>query len=330
MTALGSRGHRAPLGRAVIDVARMLALVPWLIERPGVSVAETSAAFGTTEATIRSDLHHLDFCGLPGLGGGDLFQVDLVADRVVVSMADELRRPLRPTASEALRLVLTADGVAEVLGDEVPALRSAVAKVRDALGVPGQVADVLPDEPLAVTAKLRDAVRDAKRITFEYRGRADEQPRPRQVEPWQMHVINGIWYLQGLDRPTGAGRVFRVDRMFDVEVLSADRDHPVPSQLPEPRYQAAPDAVRVELDVRPQGTWILEAIDAEEVRAVDDEVMRAVVLTDAPNWLADLVMSALGSVAVVEPSSLREEVLRRALEAKASLEGRAGPMGSPA
>jgi hypothetical protein len=125
------------------DVARMLTLVPWLLERPGASLTETAEQFGVDERTIRRDLGHLDFCGLPGLGGGDLFEVELVGDRIVVRMADELRRPLRPTPREALRLVLTVDAVAEALGDELPALRSAVAKVRDALGIPEVVADVL-------------------------------------------------------------------------------------------------------------------------------------------------------------------------------------------
>ena len=92
---------------ATDDVARMLTLVPWLLERPGASLAETAAAFGVDERTVRRDLlDHLDFCGLPGLGGGDLFTVDLSGDRIVVSMADELQRPVRPTPAEALQLVL--------------------------------------------------------------------------------------------------------------------------------------------------------------------------------------------------------------------------------
>lgn len=318
------RDGRARVGRAATDAARMLALIPWLLERPGVSVEETAATFGVATATIRRDLHHLDFCGLPGLGGGDLFQVDLVADRVVVSMADELKRPLRPTATEALRLVLTVDGVAEVLGEEVPALRTAVEKVREALGIPGRVADVLPDQPLAVLAQLRDGVRDARQMVFQYRGRADDEPRTRYVEPWQLHVVDGTWYLQGLDVPTQSPRVFRVDRMFGVEVLATARQFPVPASLPEPRYQASADAVRVEIKIAAAGRWVLNAIEAEETLQDSDGMLRVVALTDAPNWIIDLVMSAAGSVVIVDPPWLREQVHRRALDAMAALNNRDG------
>lgn len=154
-------------------VARMLTLVPWLLERPGASLEETAEAFGVDRATVRADLRELDFCGVPGLGGAELFEVALYGDRVILRMADELRRPLRLTAREGLHLVIALGAVADALGDELPALRSALAKVRAALGIPEEVAAQLDTGRSRWVGAARGAVEHGRRVRLVYRGRRD-------------------------------------------------------------------------------------------------------------------------------------------------------------
>jgi proteasome accessory factor C len=303
---------------AVEDVARMLTLVPWLLERQGASLEETARTFGVDVRTIRRDLDHLDFCGLPGLGGGDLFDVSVVGDRVVVAMADELRRPLRPTPREALRLVLTLDAVAESMGEELPALRSAVRKVRAALGIPETVADVLPTGPMASVPMLRRAIADRQQVRLAYQGRGDDAPQVRVVDPWALHVMDGAWYLQGHDHGADDLRTFRLDRVADVEVLDAIRTVDAPSTLPPPRYVPGPDDLEVVLEVAVEGRWLLDAVDADEVDDHDDGSVRVRLRTDEPGWLARLVLTAGGDARVVDPASLRDDVATRAGQALAA------------
>lgn len=294
---------------ATEDVARMLTLVPWLLERPGASLDETADAFGVDASRIRADLGHLDFCGLPGLGGGDLFEVDLVGDRIVVRMADELRRPLRPTPREALRLVLTADAAAEALDTELPALRSAVAKVRAALGIPEQVADVVaPPTGLATIGRARQAVVAGRRIRLRYQGRGEAEPREREVDPWALHVVAGEWYLQGFDHGAGARRTFRLDRAAELLHLDEPATVPAPEQLPAPGYTPSPDDLEVVLDLAPGGRWLLDALEAADVVEGEQGWVRVHLTTDAPAWVANLVLMAGGQARVVSPPSLRAEV----------------------
>ncbi len=184
---------------AVDDVARMLALVPWLLERPGATVQETAAVFGVAESKVREDLYHLDFCGLPGLGGGDLFDVSIVADRIVVSMADELREPLRLTPVEALRLVLIAEAVRDAVAGDLPELDGAIAKLRAAADVPRGVSVELDDTGARWLVPIRRAIESDRTVTFAYRGRADDAPQSRTVDPWGLTVAEGFWYVQGHD-----------------------------------------------------------------------------------------------------------------------------------
>ncbi|MFP4635116.1 MAG: helix-turn-helix transcriptional regulator [Nitriliruptoraceae bacterium] len=290
------------------DVARMLTMVPWLLQRPGASLTEIAEAFGVDERTVRGDLDHLDFCGLPGLGGGDLFEVMTVGDRVVLRMAEELARPMRPTASEAMRLVLTVDAVADLLDDELPALRSALDKVRAALGIPQSAADVVGPSGPATLSRLRDAVRDRRRVQLTYQGRADTAPQQREVDPWALHVVDGSWYLQGHDHGAGARRVFRLDRIGSVTTTDQPVTVEAPAQLEPPRYVPEDDHLAVVLEVGARGRWINDALSVDEVEELDDGGARLRLRTDAPGWLARLVVMAAGEARVVEPTQLREQV----------------------
>lgn len=306
---------------ATEDVARMLTLVPWLLERPGASLQEIADTFAVDVATVRDDLAHLDFCGLPGLGGGDLFEVSIVADRVVIRMADELRRPSRPTAGEALRLVLTVDAVAEVLGEEVAALRSAVAKVRAALGISEQAADVVePTGPSSLGA-LRQAVADHHRIELRYQGRADDVPTDRSIDPWALHVVEGSWYLQGWDHGAQDRRIFRLDRVVDLEVTGEPVTVVAPERLDRPRYVAGPDDASVVLDVEPVGRWLEDAVTLDRVEEADGGTARLTFRTDALGWVARLVLMTGGAARVVAPPELRDAVQGLARAARASYDG---------
>jgi predicted DNA-binding transcriptional regulator YafY len=296
------------------DVVRMLTLVPWLLERPGTSLAATAAAFATDEATIRAELEHLDFCGLPGLGGGALFDVTIVGDRVSVRMADELRYPMRPTPHEALRLLLIATAAERVAGSEVPALRSAITKLHRALGVTPGAVTVLDAEPDGAVLTARRAIADRVRVRFSYRGRADTAPVTRTVEPWAIELSEGAWYLHGHDEGAGAGRVFRLDRATELVATDEPSTAEVPGSLPHPTYEPADDDLEVELRLAPSALWLLDAVLVDGTEE-DGDALHVRLRTGSPEWLARLVLMTAGGAEVLEPPELRERVRSRAQDA---------------
>ncbi len=114
---------------------RLLALVPYLQARPGISVAEAAADFGVTEAQLRRDLTLLWMCGLPGHGPGDLIDLSFEGDSVSVVFDAGMSRPLRLTAEEALALVVALRTLAETPGlADTDAVQRALAKVETAAG----------------------------------------------------------------------------------------------------------------------------------------------------------------------------------------------------
>ena len=289
----------------------LFVLVPWLLERPGAHVDEAAAAVGADRATVVDDLSLLNFCGLPGRLGGDLFEVELVGDRILLHLAPTFDKPLRPSRDEALRLVLSLDHVAAVLGDELPGLPDALAAVRAAAGVPGGVR-AAPEPATQHLGELRRAVTEQLRVELDYRGRGDAVARTRTIDPWELLLHRGTWYLHGHDHDADGLRTFRLDRVEQVTVgdgavIVSRPDGP----LPTPTYQPGPDDVTVELEVRPGGHWVLDLVEPMEIDR-DGEVTRATVATDVPRWIVSLVLAARGEVVVTGPPAVRDAVVRAA------------------
>ncbi|HWL65262.1 MAG TPA: protein pafC, partial [Actinomycetota bacterium] len=93
-----------PSGRLGRRLSRILLLLPYAIQHPGVTVGELAGKFGIDKRDLLDDLNLVFLCGLPGYGPGDLIDVDLDEDRVYVRMADYFAAPLRLAPAEALVL----------------------------------------------------------------------------------------------------------------------------------------------------------------------------------------------------------------------------------
>ena len=117
-------------------LGRLLNLVPYLLARPGIRVAEAAADLGVSERQLREDLELLWVCGLPGYGPGDLIDMAFDGDRVTVTYDAGIDRPLRLTPDEALALVVALRMLAEVpgRGRAGTAVERALAKIESAAG----------------------------------------------------------------------------------------------------------------------------------------------------------------------------------------------------
>ncbi len=287
---------------AVDAARRALALVPWLLERPGATLAEAAEVAGSTPDVVRRDLEMLCYCGGPGLGGGSMFDIDIVGDSITVHMAPGLDEPLRLNAAEATRLVLTLAAVVDVLGDQLPALASAVTKIREAAGLDEGVVAATVDADHRL-ADLQTAIDDNRTVQLVYRGRHDELARNRTIDPWRLEFTPDGWYLHGHDHDRDAHRVFLVDRIQQVGVRSARATTTAPDHLSSPQWTPTADAVEVHLRLTGGARVLGDRVvlvaddDADGVRDVRFE-------TDSLGWAAELIAAAGGGVEIVSPPAL--------------------------
>lgn len=231
-----------------------------------------------------------------------MFDIDIVGDRITVHMAPGLDEPLRLSAAEATRLVLTLAAVVDVLGDQLPALSAAVGKIREAAGLDeGMVAATVDaDNRLA---DLQAAIDDGVQVQLVYRGRHDELARNRLIDPWRLEFTADGWYLHGRDHERDDHRVFLVDRIQQVGVRSARATSTAPPDLPSPQWTPTADAQQVHLRLtggaRVLGDRVALLVDD------DDAGVRDVVFeTDSLGWASELVAAAGDGVEIVSPPAL--------------------------
>jgi proteasome accessory factor C len=180
-------------------LGRLLALVPYLQARPGITVADAAADFGVTEQQLRQDLQLLWMCGLPGHTPGDLIDLSFEGDTVSVIFDAGMSRPLRLTSEEALALVVALRALAETPGlADSDAVQRALAKVEAAAGgaVDAGTVAVELDLPARILPVLQKAVAEGHALRLRYWAAARDEITDRTVDPLRVFEADGHAYLE--------------------------------------------------------------------------------------------------------------------------------------
>ncbi|MDG4766219.1 YafY family protein [Solwaraspora sp. WMMD406] len=327
MSAPRSAGSRTSADR----LARLLNLVPYLLARPGVSIAQAADDLGTTVRQLREDLELLWVCGLPGYGPGDLIDMAFDGDRVTITYDAGIDRPLRLTPDEALALVVALRMLAETPGlSGRDAVERALAKIEDAAGE-------LAGAPVAVRLagdvgrldRLRTVTQSGRAVRITYYTAARDETTERTVDPIRVLMIGGRGYLEAWCRRAEAVRLFRADRIDELVELDESAAAPPRARRPEPRdgaFQPTSDLPLVTVRVGRGGRWITEYYPCEEIRdEPSGEWLVTMRVTDLA-WARRFVLGLGSEVTVVAPAELVAQVHAAAT---AALQAYALPAGSP-
>lgn len=300
---------------------RLLALVPYLLAHPDSHVRDVAAVFGVTERQLRVDLDLLWVCGLPGHGPGDLIDMSYEGDRVTLTNATSIARPLRLTADEALALVVALRTLANIPGlEERDALNRALVKLAGAAGaaVDGGVegaaeerVQVSVEAEARMLATVRDAVDRRRRLHLAYHVPARDERTERDVDPMRVLLAEGRPYLEGWCRRVEAVRLFRLDRIVDVQVLDLPSEPPAeaqPRDLSEGLFQPSPADETVTLALAPTARWVADYYPCEEVTEREDGELVVRLRTPDTGWVRRLVLGLGPAGQVLDPPSLADQV----------------------
>jgi proteasome accessory factor C len=300
-------------------LGRLLNLVPYLLARPGILVAEAAADLGVSERQLREDLELLWVCGLPGYGPGDLIDMALDGDRVTISHDAGIDRPLRLTPDEALALVVALRMLAETPGTgNREVVERALAKIENAAGD-------LADAPVAVRLpanaerldRLRAAVEGGHALRLTYYTAARDETTERVVDPMRMLMVGGKAYLEAWCRRAEGTRLFRVDRIdayTELDEPAAPPVEAVPHDVSAGVFRPGPELQLVTLRIGRGSRWITEYYPVEEVRRDGDEWVVTMRVTDL-GWAQRLLLGLGPDVVVVGPPELVERIRAQATAA---------------
>jgi len=293
-------------------LARLLNLVPYLLARPGIELAQAAAELGVTERQLREDLELLWVCGLPGYGPGDLIDMALDGDRVTITYDAGIDRPLRLTPDEALALVVALRMLAQMPGiDGRDAIERALAKIEAAAGdLDAPVAVRIPGDADRL-ATIRAAVERRQALSITYYTATRDETGDRVVDPMRVLIIDGRAYLEAWCRHARAVRLFRVDRIDGFTEL------PEPAVVPrqardgemrEGAFRSSADQPLVTLQVGRGARWITEYYPCESVADADAEHWKVTLRVSDMTWARRLVLGVGSDVVVLDPPELADAV----------------------
>ena len=324
-----SSAPAVPGGGATDRLSRLLALVPYVLQRGEVATAELAAHFSVSEAQVVRDLELLFVCGTPGHMPDDLIEAEWEQGMVRIGNAEPISRPLRLSTDEVIALRLGLQLLHDVPGPHDRATLTSAADKLSLLGAgvvggAGEPVTVLPqpgrEEDLEHTATVATALADKRRLHLRYLSAGRDELTERDVDPVRIVHFDGRTYLEAwCHRATGV-RLFRLDRIVSARLLDVPVDpHPQPDTDPDAGgYVAGPDDVQVVLRLHRGAGWLREhypgdvlGAPAEEPDATDF----ALLVADATR-AARLVLGLDGAAEVLRPAGLRADVAaaaRRAL-----------------
>jgi predicted DNA-binding transcriptional regulator YafY len=322
-TKPGSPPRAAP---AADRLQRLLALVPYVVSRRAVGLAETAAAFGITEPELVDDLNMLWCVELRSPDPYCPIDLSYEGGEIVVSEAESIDRPLRLGVDEASALLVALRMLADVPSlEDRSALSRTIAKLEAAAGAAAaasaQVAIQVDDRGARdLTARIRDALDRGRRLHLSYYVHGRDEATERDVDPMRLLVVEGRTYLEGWCLRAEAVRLFRLDRVLALEVLDEAASVPAdatPRDLDQGLFRPSPGDAAVEIELTAVGRWVAEYFPCERVEELGDGRLRVALRTPDTRWVRRLALRLGDDGRVISPAELAAAVREDAAAALA-------------
>ncbi len=304
---------------------RLLALVPYVMSRKVVGMAETAAAFGISERQLMDDLNMLWCVELRSPDPYCPIDLSYEGGEIVVSEAESIDRPLRLGVDEASALLVGLRMLAELpgMGDR-SALGRTIAKLEEAAGAAAgpssQVAFQLDHQAgAAVLAEVTEALALARRVHLSYYVPGRDEATERDVDPVRLVMVEGRNYLEGWCRRANAVRLFRLDRILSIKLLEVAAEVPAGAELrdvDQGLFRPSSADTRVVLELDGPGRWVAEYYPCEEVQELGEGRLRVSLRTPDTQWVRRLALRLGPDGRVTEPP---EVVAMIAADAEAAL-----------
>lgn len=216
---------KAPRPGATDNLMLLLALVPFVLDRGEVSVAEAAAQFRRTEDDITEAVYLIACAGVPGENLAyshlDLFDIDwdLFENDGIITFWNTVAIDHSPrfSAREASALIaglqyLSAHPSYSGRADLDEVLRKI--KRGSTEGFAAKIA-VSPGETEGTLRTVNDAITDAVSLDLVYHNKAGESG-PRRIDPLVLESRDALWYVRAWCHHRQALRTFRLDHMDNV------------------------------------------------------------------------------------------------------------------
>ena len=291
---------------AAVRALRSMDLIPYVLENPGVSIAELSAKFSVTQAQIESDLQLVFMCGLPGYTPYEL--IDVAFEDGVVSVIDPqvLDKPRKFSSNEivvialGLKILIDINQTNSTALTKLKQLSEKIAKLGSNKSIL-MAGDVSAFPFFEIISK---SISEQRILDLQYHSLIKDQITQRLVLPEKLYFLNGSLYLAALDIDIDSDRVFKVDLIKECKVGE---------QVAAKKVLESSIETTVILDVQKQNRNFIER-NSSIITAIQENGDSTRVHLQVSNleWIKLTVLSNAPGITVVSPELLATAVKQSA------------------
>lgn len=307
---------------AARQLRRILQVIPEIADGAQHDLDEVAQKAGVDQEVLLADLKSLaDRQGGPG-GFVEGMQIYITPGTVEVS-SDLFLRPMGLTIAELCSLEL---GLAILRAERPPDETAGIERARERLrkmisnlppdeeSIGLRYAELAPSDGLPHLNELRKALRDHRKVRIAYRRSGSHEATVRIVRTYAIVPASGMWYAIAWCESSEGLRIFRMDRVEELTILSDRYEIPgsfsVRDALEKGKGLQA-DASVTGMRVRYSPTvarWIAEREGVEP--DADGSVTIDHPLADA-DWGVRHVLQYGPEAEAIAPEAIRKEIVRR-------------------
>lgn len=298
-------------------VDRLFAILLMLQRKRHVRAQDLASTFEVSERTIYRDMEALYETGVPILGtpgeGYELMQgyflpplLFNVQEATALSMAGRMfiAQTTGQLAADSERAL---SKIHVVLPEHI---RAELERLREVIGfVPSGPKFDFYEPNLAI---FQQAIQEHRVLRINYHSYSHDETTARDIEPYRMYLLNGVWYVDAFCRLRQDHRGFRLNRVESVRLLEVRFGAQQPPRQSDLRV---PREIRVRVTAK-LVRWVREKMHygyfAEQPVTDCDDVLMCFAVRDYSEIIPWLLSWGAG-LEVVEPADLRDTLRREAL-----------------
>ena len=308
--------------KASEKLERLLAMIPWIIDNDGPELGLIAKRFEYPEELLLTDLTKVLFMVGPYPHTPDtLIEVIIEDGRVWIDQADWLSRPIRLTPEQGFNLLRKAKTLELIhRQSEAGALSSAIEKLEIVLGQSKETFDLdISEIENADVLTINESIREARQLRIRYYAYGKDENSTRTVHP--LGIVNRDYnhYLNAYCETANDYRLFRLDRILEVEKLEISTSIPkgdAESYSFEEKWNLDTGGDLITLKISDEDSWILSAYPIEEYTQNENGDIEVRLVVTGIAWLKRLLLRLSPTAEIVEaPEHIPADLVRQVAEA---------------
>ena len=291
---------------AAARAIRLIDLVPYLHNHPGVSLKDVAAEFNVSIPELLKDLDLLFMCGLPGYTPLEL--IDLSVEDGIVSLREpqNLGAPRRFSQTEALVIRVALSALEDLLPpskvEKVRALRKKFTRLF-ANEIPNDALYFEGDVERTKMNVLREAISSEKKLLISYFNPVKSEVTERKISVIKVATETNRTLIDAWCDSSHAVRTFNLANIRSISITADDATSNFSDLSTDSTYAAS---IRVSTKS--------DFYQKNQDQLVADRDKFTVNIFQS-EWLIRSALSESGVLEVLSPKELRSEVLKRSKDA---------------